>query len=132
MKITRFEDIDAWKAARKLYAVIIDTTGSGKFSRRGEMKSQLRRASSSAMANIAEGFNSGSDAEFGRFLRIARKSATEVQSHLYSALDERAIDVDQFERIYGIAEDVKRLIGGFLRYLSSPRASVVPRLRTED
>jgi four helix bundle protein len=39
------------------------------------------------MANIAEGFDAGSDAEFIRFLGYARRSASEVQSHLYIALD---------------------------------------------
>jgi four helix bundle protein len=83
------------------------------------------------MANIAEGFNSGSDTEFARFLRISRKSATEVQSHLYAALDDRSIDQEQFDRIYGTAEDVKKLIGGFIRYLSSP-APGSRRAPTED
>ena len=89
------------------------------------------------MANIAEEFNSGSDVEFVRFLRISRKSATEVQSHLYSALDGRAIDQDQFEKLYGTTEDLKKLVGGFVRYLSSSNRRRDPRgpdrgLRTED
>jgi four helix bundle protein len=89
------------------------------------------------MANIAEGFNSGSDVEFVRFLRISRKSATEVQSHLYSALDSRAIDQDKFEQLYGTSEDLKKLIGGFVRYLSTSNRRRDPRfpdrgLRTED
>jgi four helix bundle protein len=121
MTIRRFEDIEAWKAARKLSRLVIEVTGTSRFSRRADLKSQLRRAAASPMANIAEGFDSGSDREFGRFLRIARKSAREVQSHLYSALDQRAIDADQFDKIYGISEDVRRLIGGFLRYLSSSK-----------
>jgi len=37
--------------------------------------------------NIAEGFDSRSDAEFVRFLNYAYRSATEVQSHLYVARD---------------------------------------------
>ena len=87
------------------------------------------------MANIAEGFNAGSDVEFARFLRISRKSATEVQSHLYVALDGRAIEEPMFDRLYGAAEDVKRLAGGLIRYLTaSNRRRDLPltRLRTED
>jgi four helix bundle protein len=88
------------------------------------------------MANIAEGFNSGSDAEFTRFLRISRKSVTEVQSHLYSALDLGVIEQREFDRLYGSAEDVKRLIGGFIRYLIASkrhsRSTEDSGLRTED
>ncbi len=81
------------------------------------------------MANIAEGFNAGTDKEFTRFLRISRRSATEVQSSLYSALDQGTITQLEFERLYGGAEDVKKLIGGFVRYLTTSRRAQDP---TED
>jgi four helix bundle protein len=88
------------------------------------------------MANIAEGFNAGSDMEFARFLRISRKSATEVQSHLYFALDQGQLTQSDFDRLYGSAEDVKKLIGGFVRYLTTATNRPVNRpdrgLRTED
>jgi four helix bundle protein len=131
MKITRFEDIEAWKASRRLARQVEELTRGRAFRRDSELRSQLRRAArSSAMANIAEGFNSGTDKEFTRFLRISRKSATEIQSHLYGALDQGAITPPEFDRLYGSAEDVKRLIGGFVRYLTDPQNP--SRLRTED
>ena len=43
------------------------------------------------MDNIAEGFDSGSGPEFIRFLKIVRRSASEVQSELYQALDRKYI-----------------------------------------
>jgi four helix bundle protein len=132
MKITRFEDIEAWKVSRRLSRLVNETTTSKTFRSQSALRSQLQRAATSAMANIAEGFNSGSDVEFARFLRISRKSATEVQSHLYAALDDRSINQDQFDKIYGTAEDVKKLIGGFIRYLSSPDRGSRRRAPTED
>ncbi|HEY7575530.1 MAG TPA: four helix bundle protein [Thermoanaerobaculia bacterium] len=127
MKITRFEDIEAWKASRKLSLLIEEITSARTFRREAELRNHLRRAARSAMANIAEGFDSGTDREFTRFLRISRRSATEVQSHLYSALDQGVIAQREFDRAYGSAEDVKRLVGGFVRYLARGRG-----LRTED
>jgi four helix bundle protein len=94
-------------------------TDSAAFRRNAELKSQLRRSANSAMANIAEGFNAGSDREFARFLRISKRSATEVQSHLYFALDHGHITQADFDRVYGSAEDVKKLVGGFVRYLTA-------------
>jgi four helix bundle protein len=133
LKIVRFEDIEAWKASRRLLRQIHLITSSQGFRQNAELRSQLRRAANSAMANIAEGFNAGSDAEFARFLRISRRSATEAQSHLHSALDQGHITQDDFDRLYGIAEDVKRLIGGFVRYLSTTAGQARPRLtKTED
>lgn len=77
----------------------------------------------SAMANIAEGFDSGSDPEFRRFLKIARRSATELQSHLYVAADRKYIDQKGFESLYAGTRDLKNLIGGFLRHLKKSRIS---------
>ncbi|HLF92912.1 MAG TPA: four helix bundle protein [Planctomycetota bacterium] len=52
-------------------------------------------------------------------MRIARRSATELQSHLYVALDQKLLPQPSFDRLYESAAGVKRLIGGFIRYLES-------------
>jgi four helix bundle protein len=69
------------------------------------------------MHNIAEGFDSGSDAEFIRFLKISRRSASEVQSQLYLALDRKYITSDQHQLAYEKASETKRLINGLIAYL---------------
>ncbi len=46
-------------------------------------KDQIRRAAVSVMNNIAEGSESGSDANFSKFLNIAKGSCGEVRSMLY-------------------------------------------------
>lgn len=59
---------------------------------------QLRRATKSICANIAEGFGKqrNSTAEFGRFLSMAQGSASEVQVWLQYALDLNYINAEQF------------------------------------
>jgi len=52
------------------------------------------------MRNIAEGFGTGSNPEFLRFLKIARRSASEVQSELYLALDGGYISRSELENTY--------------------------------
>lgn len=69
------------------------------------------------MHNIAEGFDAGSDAEFIRFLKYARRSASEVQSQLYLALDRQYITTEQFEAIYDQATQYKKLVNAFISYL---------------
>ena len=117
MKITRFEDVDAWKAARKLMKTVYAATKTPTFTADQDLKRQIRRAAVSAMSNVAEGFDAGSDAEFRRFLRIGRRSATEVQSHIYMALDQEYLKEETFQQIYEQSAEVKRLMGGFIRYL---------------
>ncbi len=125
MKITRFEDVESWKAARKLVKEVYKATATT-YSLDRSLAQQMRRAAISAPANIAEGFDAGSDAEFRRFLRMAKRSLTELQSHLYVALDLEYLGEKAFRPLYDHSAEVKRLIGGFLRYLrgsSRPRSS---------
>jgi four helix bundle protein len=117
VKISRFEDIEAWQAARTLTNLVYDATDNGAFEADRDLKRQLRRAAVSSMSNIAEGFDAGSDSEFQRFLRIAQRSATEVQSHLHVARDRHYIDQTQFEALYAQADQTRRVIGGFIKYL---------------
>jgi four helix bundle protein len=124
MKIERFEDIQAWQTARELTRLVYALSNTHDFSRDFGLRDQIRSAASSVMANIAEGFDCDSDEDFCRFLGYARRSATEVQSHSYIALDQSYGTQPEFEQLYAKAKDTKGLIGGFLRYLrADPRHS---------
>ena len=120
MKITRFEDIDAWQEARKLVKMVYDVIKkSPKFRKDFRLVNQVQDAAVSAMSNIAEGFARRSNREFIQFLFISKSSAAEVQSQLYVALDQEYINEDDFERIYNQAEVVSKMDSGFIKYLYS-------------
>lgn len=61
------------------------------------------------MANIAEGFGRRSDKEFANFLNMAHGSATEVQSHLYVALDLSYISESTFSELNGLLDEISRM-----------------------
>ncbi len=140
--IKRFEDIQGWQEARKLVKMIYILANSGAFVKDFGLRDQIQRAAVSAMTNIAEGFDYESKVEFARFLGIARRTAVEVQSLLYAALDVSYINesiftipspfVGQFGKLsyvhrsryrigevivfkehYDQAQKTKALIGGF-------------------
>ena len=67
MKIERFEDIEAWQLARELTRKVYCLTKQPKFVQDYGLKSQIQNAAGSSMHNIAEGFDSESNAEFVRF-----------------------------------------------------------------
>ena len=117
MAIARFEDIEAWKAARELSQAIYHATDQGQFTRDFGLRDQIQRAAVSIMANIAEGFDSQSNKAFVQFLGYALRSATEVQSHLYVALDQGYVSREVFDDLYQRAVKVKSIIHGFIRYL---------------
>lgn len=126
MRINRVEDLNAWKTARELARLIYRVSDGPEFDADLNLQRQMRTASTSTMANIAEGFESGTDREFTRFLRIAKRSAAEVQSHLYIAADRGLISKEIFKSVYRQCEDTKFLIGGFIRYLKRPRGRRAP------
>lgn len=117
MKIERFEDIEGWKLARDLVLQVYQTSGAGRFRRDGTLVDQIRRAASSIMHNIAEGFDGGSTAEFIRFLGYAYRSCNEVQSQLYVAFDQAYVSEERFFSLYNQAAAARGKIGAFIKYL---------------
>jgi four helix bundle protein len=117
MKITKFEEIEGWQKARVLAQALSRITRNRARFPDAMLARQARGCVVSTMANIAEGFDSGTKPEFVRFLRIAYRSMSELQSHLYLALDESFIDQATFTGLYVQAGDTKALIAGFIRYL---------------
>jgi four helix bundle protein len=121
-RIDRFEDLQSWQKARQLANQVYDLTMAESFAKDYELRNQIRRAAGSVMHNIVEGFDSGSDAEFSRFLRMARRSASEVQSQLCLALDRNYITSDEMQGAYALADETKKLINGLLAYLRKSNA----------
>ena len=115
--IKNFEELTAWQKARELAGYVYELTRQDKFSRDFGLRDQIQRAASSVMHNIAEGFESGSDPEFVRFLKMTRRSAGEAQSQLYLALDVGYITEEERQKAYILATEVKRLINGMMTYL---------------
>jgi len=71
MQIKRFEEIKAWPIARRLTKGIYAATKKSEFRRDLGLRDQITRASGSVMHNIAEGFDSETNADFVRFLGYA-------------------------------------------------------------
>ena len=106
---SRLEDIQAWQKARQLTRRIYEGTSNGRFAQDYGLRNQIQRASISIMANIAEGFGRRSDKEFANFLNMAHGSATEVQSHLYIALDLSYISEPTFSELNGLVDEISRM-----------------------
>ena len=120
--VTKFEDLIAWQEARKLVRMIYKITSDGIFSKDFGLKDQIQRAAVSSMTNIAEGFDNESTIEFARFLGMARRSAVEVQSLLYAALDVSYIKEESFKSHYDQARKTQAIIGGLKKsILKNPR-----------
>src|SRR5260221_11331087 len=116
--VKKFEELEVWQKARELENKIFPLTGVGKLSKDFKLKDQINDAAGSVMDNIAEGFGRGSRLEFVQFLTVARGSASEVQSQLYRCLDRKYFSTEQFQELYNLAEEICKMITGFIGYLN--------------
>ncbi len=86
-KVKRFEDLWIWQHTRELVKEIYKDFGAGTGSKDFGFRDQIQKAGLSVMNNIAEGFERSTDAEFARFLDMAKGSCGEVRSLYYAAED---------------------------------------------
>jgi len=128
-KIEKFEDIEAWQKARTLVQRVYKVCRVESFRKDYSLVDQINRASVSIMANIAEGFARRTNKEFINFLGMAHASAAELQSHLYVALDQKYISDKDFKTIYSLADEVSKMIQGFITYLKN---SQTPKLQNSQ
>jgi four helix bundle protein len=116
-KFSKFEEIQAWQKAYDITLQIYKITADSNFAKDFGLRDQIRRASVSIMANIAEGHGRRTNVEFANFLNIARGSVSEVQSHLYVALGLNYIDQKQFDELYQKLTEISRMTLSLAQYL---------------
>jgi four helix bundle protein len=84
-RIRSYKDLQVWKKAVALVTEVYRETRSFPKEEVYALTSQIRRSASSVPANIAEGWGRGKTKEFCQFLRIARGSLLELETHLIVA-----------------------------------------------
>ena len=117
--VERFEDLEVWKRARELANMIYDFSEAGAFARDYGLREQIRRAVISILSNIAEGFESRTQALFIEFLGRAKGSAGELRAQLYLANDRKYITQDQLEMSLQLAEICSKQLIRFMQYLET-------------
>lgn len=115
----QFEDLGVWQDARKLVKEVYAASKQRAFYSDLSLRDQIRRAATSTMSNIAEGFERGTRKEFIQFLNIAKGSNGEVRSQLYVALDQEYLSEKEFNALRDSAVSLSRRTARFIRYLET-------------
>jgi len=114
----KFEDLQAWQAARVLVNMVYEITKSEPLSRNFGLKDQVQRAAVSAMSNIAEGFARINRREKIQLYNVARASAAEVRSLLYILGDQKLAKLEDISKCRDLVDRLGALITGLIRSFS--------------
>jgi len=112
-----FRNLKVWE---KAHALTLDIYRASKSFPRDEMyglTSQMRGASVSIGANIAEGACRRGDVDFAGFLQIAVGSASEVEYQLLLARDLKLLAAPDYQRLSVEAVEVKRMLASLMQKL---------------
>ncbi len=120
-KIESYRDLLIWQQAMDLVAETYALTKTWPKDEAYGLTSQIRRASVSVPANIAEGYGRESRASYQNFLRIAQGSLKELETLLQVAV---RVDIETKERVephMRKCESIGKLIRLLVRKLDEGR-----------
>jgi four helix bundle protein len=83
------------------------------------LTSQMRRAASSVPANIAEGYGRGTRASYLSFLRIARGSLKELETHIEISSRVGLLARSEMDPLLERSDELSRLLHGLISKVQS-------------
>ncbi len=114
-----FRELKVWEKGHELTLAVYKAKAKFPNQERYGLTSQIRRASASVPANIAEGCGRDSDAELARFMQIAAGSANELEYHLLLANQLNMLNSPEHKHLTKQVTEVKRMLTSFIQKLKA-------------
>lgn len=115
LSVRSYRDLDAWKRGVDLVEAVYLLTRNFPREELYGLTSQLRRAAASIPANIAEGYGRDAAGSYLQFLRIARGSLREVETHLIVAGRVGLAAPDDVGAVLDLCDGQGRILHGLIR-----------------
>ena len=115
-----FKKLKVWQKSHQLALEVYKATAAFPAQERYGLTGQLRRASASIPANIAEGCGRGTDNELGRYVRISLGSSTELEYHLLLARDLGHLPRSEYDLLSTATMEVQNMLAGLSRKVRRP------------
>lgn len=118
-----FTSLKAWQKARKVklffyHKILPRLPKEEKY----QLGAQIRDASISSTANIAEGYGRFHYQEGIQFYRISRASLYELKDHLISCYDLSFIDKKLLKEGLNLIEEAKKTLNGYINFVKRQKA----------
>ena len=117
MAVRDYRDLTVWQASMTLAEKCYEATKTFPKEEMFGMTAQIRRASASIPANIAEGRGRHGTSEFLRFLSMARGSLTELETHLLLSHRVRLLPKPQLDELLALTDQISRMLTALRRSL---------------
>jgi four helix bundle protein len=120
--VSDYKKLSVWRKAHALALNVHRVAVRLKGSDYASLRSQLMSASMSIPTNIVEGTGQESGKDFGRFIRYALNSSSELEYHVTVARDIQAIDATDFDSLTAQTIEVRKMLHGLREtVMSTPR-----------
>ncbi len=116
-----YKELDLWIKSKALVIVIYKVTKLFPKEEMFGLVSQIRRASVSAVANIAEGHGRNTAKETIYFLHITRGSLYEVESLIILSNELEFIDHEKFNELSLMITDCIKMSNGLINYFEKKK-----------
>lgn len=116
-EIHSFRDLKAWQKSLDLSQRLYCITQSFPKHEMFGLVQQIRRASVSVPANIAEGWGRGSTPDYVRFLRTSRGSLCEIETEVHLAQRLGYLPPLEMDRLLKDVEECSRILQGLIASL---------------
>ena len=116
-----FRSMKVWGKAHQLTLRVYQATSGFPRAELYGLTSQVRNASSSIPANIAEGCGRNTEGEFAHFLNISMGSASELEYRVLLSRDLHYLNNIDYEELAAQITEVKRMLASLIQKLKSDR-----------
>lgn len=109
-----YRDLKVWSKSHELVLKVYHASATFPKQETYGITNQIRRASSSIPANIAEGCGKYTNADFAKYLNIALGSANELEYFLLLSKDLAYLDEEIYAKLDKAVNEIKAMLIGLI------------------
>lgn len=117
--VQSYQDLDVWKKSMDLVVLCYEVTRQFPDDEKFGLVSQIRRASTSIPANIAEGHGRGTPKSFVNFLWISNGSLRELETHVLIASRLGYVGESVKKDVIERTNEIGKMLNGLRRSIES-------------
>jgi len=117
-QVESYRDLRVWQVGMDIVEACYNLTRTFPKEEIFGFTSQIRRSSASIPANVAEGYGRQPRGEYVQFLRVARGSSKELETHLLLAVRVGLTQEDEIKTVMSLCDEQGRMLTALIQSVS--------------